>query len=55
MGRIGTEVTKRAQAFGMNVITYSPILSASMAKELGVEMVSMDEIFAQLSGKRKKQ
>ena len=38
MGRIGTEVTKRAQAFGMNVITYSPILSASMAKELGVEM-----------------
>ena len=45
MGRIGTEVTKRAQAFGMNVITYSPILSASMAKELGVEMVSMDEIY----------
>ena len=45
MGRIGTEVTKRMQAFGMNVITYSPILSAAMAKELGVEMVSMEEIY----------
>lgn len=45
MGHIGTKVTKRMQAFGMKVITYSPILSVSMAKELGVEMVSMDEIY----------
>ena len=45
MGCIGTEVTKRMQAFGMNVITYSPILSAAMAKELNVEMVTMDEIY----------
>ena len=45
MGRIGTEVTKRMQAFGMNVITYSPILSAAMAKELNVEMVTMDDIY----------
>lgn len=45
MGRIGTEVTKRMQAFGMSVITYSPILSVAMAKELGVEMVSMDELY----------
>ena len=44
MGRIGTEVTRRMQAFGMTVITFSPVLSVAMAKELGVEMVTMEEI-----------
>ena len=45
MGRIGTEVTRRMQSFGMTVITYSPVLSAAMAKELGVEMVTMEDIY----------
>jgi D-3-phosphoglycerate dehydrogenase / 2-oxoglutarate reductase len=45
MGRIGTEVTRRMQSFGMTVITFSPVLSVAMAKELGVEMVTMEEIY----------
>lgn len=46
MGRIGTEVARRAQAFGMTVLAYDPYLSTSRAKALGVETLSLDEIYA---------
>ena len=39
MGRIGTEVAKRAMAFGMTVLAYDPYLSASRATALQVELV----------------
>ncbi|MEI6560508.1 MAG: phosphoglycerate dehydrogenase [Verrucomicrobiota bacterium] len=39
MGRIGTEVAKRALAFGMTVLAYDPYLSASRATALQVELV----------------
>ncbi len=39
MGRIGTEVARRAIAFGMNVLAYDPYLSASRARSLQVELV----------------
>lgn len=39
MGRIGTEVAKRALAFGMRVLAYDPYLSAARAKTLQVELV----------------
>ena len=45
MGRIGAEVAKRAQAFGMSVIAYDPYLSVARAKALGVETLSLDEIY----------
>ena len=32
MGRIGTEVAKRAQAFGMKVMAYDPFLTLARAK-----------------------
>lgn len=38
MGRIGTEVARRAMAFGMRVIAYDPYLSASRARSLQVEL-----------------
>lgn len=38
MGRIGTEVARRAIAFGMRVIAYDPYLSASRARTLQVEL-----------------
>ncbi len=45
MGRIGTEVAKRALAFGMTVLAYDPYLSASRATALQVELVeSLDDI-----------
>ena len=37
MGRIGQEVAKRAQAFGMNVIAWSRSLTEEKAQQLGIE------------------
>jgi D-3-phosphoglycerate dehydrogenase len=45
MGRIGTEVARRAMAFGMRVLAYDPYLSASRARSLQVELVeNLDDI-----------
>jgi D-3-phosphoglycerate dehydrogenase / 2-oxoglutarate reductase len=46
MGRIGSEVARRAIAFGMRVLAYDPYLALSRAKALQVELVEqLDEIF----------
>ena len=45
LGRIGTEVTKRALSFGMKVMAYDPFLSAEKAKELGIELVDINTIY----------
>lgn len=39
MGRIGTELARRAMAFGMRVLAYDPYLSVSRARSLQVELV----------------
>src|SRR6266852_4898879 len=39
MGRIGSELGRRAIAFGMRVIAYDPYLSAARARSLQVELV----------------
>ena len=39
MGRIGTELARRAMAFGMRVLAYDPYLSVSRARTLQVELV----------------
>jgi D-3-phosphoglycerate dehydrogenase len=46
MGRIGSEVARRAIAFGMRALTYDPYLSHSRAKALQVELVELDEVYA---------
>ncbi len=46
MGRIGSEVARRAIVFGMRVLTYDPYLALSRAKALQVELVELDEIYA---------
>lgn len=47
MGRIGSEVARRAIAFGMRVLAYDPYLTESRAKALQVELVELPEIYPQ--------
>ncbi len=46
MGRIGSEVARRAIAFGMRVLAYDPYLALSRAKAMQVELIELDEIYA---------
>jgi D-3-phosphoglycerate dehydrogenase len=46
LGRIGQEVARRAAAFGMRIIAHDPFISEAVAATLGVELVSLDELFA---------
>ncbi len=45
-GRIGAEVGKRASAFGMNVVTYDPLISEDEIKQRGAEPVSIQDLYA---------
>lgn len=40
MGRIGIEVAKRAQAFGMSVIAFDPYVQKSVADQYNIELLS---------------
>jgi len=47
MGRIGSELSRRAIAFGMRVIAYDPYLAATRARSLQVELVEeLDDLLS---------
>jgi len=45
LGQIGAQVAKRAQGLEMNVLAYDPFLNEDKAAEMGVEKLSIEEIF----------
>jgi len=45
MGRIGSEVARRARAMNMQVLAYDPYISPERAQKTGVELVSREELF----------
>ncbi|MFH0762635.1 MAG: phosphoglycerate dehydrogenase [Candidatus Omnitrophota bacterium] len=44
LGRIGSELVKRALSFEMKVLAYDPFLSLEVAKNLGAEVVELKEL-----------
>ena len=47
LGNIGQLVAKHAQGFDMKLLGYDPIVSKTKADEMGVQLVSLQELFAQ--------
>jgi D-3-phosphoglycerate dehydrogenase len=47
LGRIGTLVAQRANSFGMRLVAWDPWVSAERARQLGIELLEIDEVFAQ--------
>ena len=43
-GRVGIEVARRARALEMKVLAFDPSASQIMARELDVEIVSLDDL-----------
>lgn len=48
LGRIGSEVAKRAQGLKMKVIAYDPFISAEKAEEMGVALFELEEFLPQI-------
>ena len=47
LGRVGSEVAKRAQSFAMRLVGYDPFVSPDYARILGIELVSLETLLAQ--------
>ena len=46
LGRIGREVAKRAQSFGMKLVGFDPFITDSQAREMGVEPMPLLDLLA---------
>lgn len=47
MGRIGSEVAKRAKAFNMKVVAYDPFITEERANQIGVTLGTVEEVIQQ--------
>jgi D-3-phosphoglycerate dehydrogenase / 2-oxoglutarate reductase len=47
LGKIGVLVAQRLASFGMTVIAYDPYVAAARAAQLGVRLVSLEELLAE--------
>jgi D-3-phosphoglycerate dehydrogenase len=48
LGRIGALVAARLNAFDMRVIAYDPYVTSARAQQLGVQLVTLDELVAEV-------
>jgi D-3-phosphoglycerate dehydrogenase / 2-oxoglutarate reductase len=46
LGRIGMEVARRARAFQMELIAHDPFVPVTVAKDAGIRLGSLDEVYA---------
>jgi len=46
LGRIGLEVAKRARGFGLEIVGSDPFVSAAVARENGIKLVTLDDLIA---------
>src|SRR2546426_7465512 len=47
LGKVGTEVARRAQGLEMQVIAFDPYVAPEQARKLGVSMLSMEDVLQQ--------
>src|ERR1700753_2653474 len=45
LGRVGLEVARRAKAFGVELLGHDPFVAPAVARENGVRLCSVDELF----------
>jgi D-3-phosphoglycerate dehydrogenase len=45
LGRVGSEVARRAASFNMQLLGYDPFISPDYARNLNVELVSLDDLY----------
>jgi len=46
LGRVGSEVAERAAGLGMRVVAYDPFISQERARELGIALLSFNEVLS---------
>ena len=47
LGRVGSEVARRAASFGMRLVAYDPFVAPDFASRMGVSVMSLDELLPQ--------
>ena len=47
LGRVGSEVARRAQAFDMRLVGFDPFVAPDYARRIGVELLTLNELLAQ--------
>jgi D-3-phosphoglycerate dehydrogenase len=47
LGRVGALVAQRALAFGMRLVAYDPYVAADRARQMGVELLPLDDVVRQ--------
>ena len=46
LGRIGRVVAGRARGLGMNIVAYDPFIAPEQARDLEIELASLDEVYS---------